>query len=538
MGHAHAAPVTHPSREAATPRSASANRSPRAPGPSPLASNRAPEEREAESRARELGAGLPDRVRLPLSGPLDPANRARFEGRLGADLSRVRIFRDELARSRAEQLHAAAFTEGQNIFFGRRFPGTMVPSTLLAHELVHTVQPGAATTIRAEDDWGFTDFLWEVVAGDFVEDASISATVVRALIGLIPYADQVLDVEDLIANLVHIFWEERYDEVMLWVALVLTAIGAIPELGSAIKGTAKSVLKALKGVGLDDVLTWMRKLGLIDGLQSGIKRIEDLLKKLPELTGQARDTISDMLRRISEGLGSALSTAGSLISNAWRTRLTKLKKAIDDIRPKIAAKVEEAVLHLRKQLAELIARLRGRRVKAPANKSVHSVGAADTIPKHYADDPAFGALSHDPAHNASTRASDLAKGRREAMAGLEAAELGHLKKPITRDPSGAVEFFDANGHGFDVKTPVSPRPDVKKSDANWNFADSEPWLSAQAELRKPPVKNPKTQALEPRNLIIDVTYLTPEDYALYWKKLVDVLTPEELGRVVAINVKL
>jgi hypothetical protein len=65
-----------------------------------------------------------------------------MEPAFGADFSRVRIHRDDIAAQAADGLHAKAFTVGQDIFFGR---GSYAPESsegfrLLAHELTHTLQ--------------------------------------------------------------------------------------------------------------------------------------------------------------------------------------------------------------------------------------------------------------------------------------------------------------------------------------------------------------------------------------------------------------
>lgn len=53
--------------------------------------------------------------------------------------------------------------------------------------------------------------------------------------------------------------------------------------------------------------------------------------------------------------------------------------------------------------------------------------------------------------------------RLEAVTGLHAEEIGVLKFPIKRGPSG-TEFIDGDGRYWDVKTVISPL----KSDT-WNF---------------------------------------------------------------------
>lgn len=56
-------------------------------------------------------------------------------------------------------------------------------------------------------------------------------------------------------------------------------------------------------------------------------------------------------------------------------------------------------------------------------------------------------LAKDPSHNGKIDA----KSRREAEVGMELEDSGQLKGPITRDPTGAAEFIDANGQKWDIK---------------------------------------------------------------------------------------
>jgi hypothetical protein len=78
--------------------------------------------------------------------PLDSPVRERMEPRLGHDFTRVRVHTDANAAQSARMLNAAAYTIGEDVFFGtRQFqPGTGKGDRLIAHELVHTVQQGPA----------------------------------------------------------------------------------------------------------------------------------------------------------------------------------------------------------------------------------------------------------------------------------------------------------------------------------------------------------------------------------------------------------
>jgi hypothetical protein len=74
--------------------------------------------------------------------PLDPATRAFFEPRLGADLGAVRLHTGSQATAAARALRADAFTLGADVVFagGRYQPHSDDGRRLLAHELVHVIQ--------------------------------------------------------------------------------------------------------------------------------------------------------------------------------------------------------------------------------------------------------------------------------------------------------------------------------------------------------------------------------------------------------------
>ena len=82
--------------------------------------------------------------------PLASAERAYFEPRLGHDLGSVRVHADGEFHAVADAVAARAFTIGRDIVFAR---GEYAPESaggrhLLAHELTHVVQQGAAQPLR------------------------------------------------------------------------------------------------------------------------------------------------------------------------------------------------------------------------------------------------------------------------------------------------------------------------------------------------------------------------------------------------------
>jgi len=89
----------------------------------------------------------------PASGQPLPATLRRFmEPRFGADFAAVRIHTDAQAGAASRRLGARAFAIGQNVFFGAgQFqPDTAAGQELIAHELAHTVQQGAAPRVPVQ----------------------------------------------------------------------------------------------------------------------------------------------------------------------------------------------------------------------------------------------------------------------------------------------------------------------------------------------------------------------------------------------------
>jgi hypothetical protein len=93
-----------------------------------------------------------DRALASPGTPLEPAVRPDMERSFGHDFSRVRVHTDAPAARSAGDVAAEAYTVGRHIVFaaGRYAPHTPAGRHLLAHELVHTAQQGAAHTLRRQ----------------------------------------------------------------------------------------------------------------------------------------------------------------------------------------------------------------------------------------------------------------------------------------------------------------------------------------------------------------------------------------------------
>lgn len=113
----------------------------------------AEEDEEVQAKARaDSGFQAPARVSARIAAlkgsgaPLGTSTRAFFEPRFGADFSQVRVHTGPEAQRAARGIGARAFTTGRDVVFGagEYAPQSREGGTLLAHELTHVLQQGAA----------------------------------------------------------------------------------------------------------------------------------------------------------------------------------------------------------------------------------------------------------------------------------------------------------------------------------------------------------------------------------------------------------
>jgi hypothetical protein len=120
--------------------------------------------------ARSSGAGA----------SLPPTLRAGLEAAFGADFRAVRIHADAHANMLARSIHALAFTTGKDIFFatGRYDTQSEGGRRLLAHELTHVLQQGAAPShARTSVSRASADGVQRQKASDAPETETIGAFV-------------------------------------------------------------------------------------------------------------------------------------------------------------------------------------------------------------------------------------------------------------------------------------------------------------------------------------------------------------------------
>lgn len=171
----------------------------------------------------QVPAAMETSIRTGKSGgtPLEPQLQAKMEGHFRADFSSVRVHNDGESVQMNRAIGAQAFTHGSHIYFnsGNYRPDSSSGQRLLAHELTHVVQQGAAPqqqpqiqpapeqvqrfggVIRsrlaalARHVPGYT-LLTTVVGYDPIAGAAVARTAanfVGGLLGLIPFGTALYD---------------------------------------------------------------------------------------------------------------------------------------------------------------------------------------------------------------------------------------------------------------------------------------------------------------------------------------------------------
>lgn len=220
------------------------------------------------------------------------------------------------------------------------------------------------TTVGGILSWG-----WGVVMGDFNEEADLGQITVNALLGLIPVVDQVLDVRDIVANLYFLIGQSRYDEFGPWFGLVVTVVGCIPEIGSAVKGVVKALRKVGKYVPVDALLGVAKiSKDAIAGLRPFLKTFLDsfaaygvrAIAKIRTLLGGALELFRGKLAKL---IGS-VSEAAKRYFEALIERTTRALQQLD-------AMVRQALAEIRTRLTDLYDDLFGVQKKAdlPVSKT-------------------------------------------------------------------------------------------------------------------------------------------------------------------------
>ncbi len=215
--------------------------------------------RRAESNAPESAHTVPGDfvTRLGPGAPLATAERDFFEPRLGCDLSQVRIHSGRAAADSARSVDAMAYTVGRDIVFGagQYAPQSSAGRSLMAHELVHTIQQGGTGSRQLQrrampfNPESIAQQLREAMEGLGTDEDSIYA----ALAGRTP--DQVNQIAQAYQRLTHRNLQaDLQDELtsgeLLKLAQYSAAAADTPEHRA--EAVAIRLREAMEGLGTDE----------------------------------------------------------------------------------------------------------------------------------------------------------------------------------------------------------------------------------------------------------------------------------------------
>lgn len=174
---------------------------------------------------------------------------------------------------------------------------------------------------KIKSEKSFWNTLWGALQGEYNEDPTEMEILIDMGINFIPGVGQVCDARDITACLKKLVIDRRVNEVMIWVTLLLTAIGCVPYAGDVIKAGCKAIIK-----GADDaVLKVLRKLDADD--------VQKAFKILKTKFTTSIDDATVMVNKWIEKAGN--SKYGSKVNEVLAGANENLKKASDFVSNKI-----------------------------------------------------------------------------------------------------------------------------------------------------------------------------------------------------------
>lgn len=355
---------------------------------------------ERTTESMETAPVSVERVLVGPGRPLEPALQQDMEQRFDHDFSQVRVHSGPAAEQSALAVNAVAYTVGHHIVFGKNSfeSETYSGRRLIAHELAHVVQqsgskgtpsglnpPLASGIVQRQllapppQSGGFQRGLRQdqeylrkptpeetarrksaiarentirenlkpfiqAISGEFEEDPSTAAILLDTGLGLIPIIDQTLDLRDIVAHIYMLSEKQEYSKPMRWVGLTLTLIGVIPELGSAIKGVAKLLIK--KGArAASEFANLLGILKLITKVEGDVASLAQAFRKTLSLNwSKWVQTGKDTFDRTLKIVDNLLESVGD----------TKRLEQVRNIRNMAAKKLDEAFEKLRREVEDAL----------------------------------------------------------------------------------------------------------------------------------------------------------------------------------------
>ncbi len=144
---------------------------------------------------------------------------------------------------------------------------------------------GAELVARADN---LLPWIGPALLGEFNENATIGQIIFDTVVTVFPYADQIGDARDIVAVLIRMREPGEISEFMNWVTLTTCVIGAIPTVGSALRGAYRIFLR--------DYLKSGSKLG--DAVRTTAEQMLDAMRALG--IGNPRAVLRTSVKELSD----------------------------------------------------------------------------------------------------------------------------------------------------------------------------------------------------------------------------------------------
>lgn len=336
-----------------------------------------------QTKASDSGQSMaPDHIEAGLNAskgsgsPLPRDTKDQMENSFGADFSNVRLHTDSSAVQMNKDLNAQAFTHGNNIYFnaGKYDTNSSKGTHLLAHELTHVVQQGAAgskaTTqrkIQRVPDWLKSASDWVVdtavdtagsvkdgakwVGGKVAQGASAVASAVEEGVGVI--ADEI---KGLVSS--GMDWlKEKWLSIKNFASSGFeSAQESFDRIVNFVKAPINIIANAIMSFNEDSLSKgWAKFYGMITEVADGFKMLtSNLLQKAnniwEEISGYAGSLLNkvagltqsflfrklpDTIQRLVMGVIDQLKSLWKSINDGWTKIITRIKKWIEDALAKV-----------------------------------------------------------------------------------------------------------------------------------------------------------------------------------------------------------
>lgn len=258
----------------------------------------------------------------------DPSNYQSVEARIRKGKIAVTQFGQVQINGAVTQTGSWELSPFDQVTYALRDESYTIPALFLTDQEALSAAVGKET---------FLSVLWGAMQGEFNEDPTGKQILADIGINFIPIVGQVCDARDIAACLHKLINEGRVTDVMVWVTLLLTAIGCIPYAGDVVKGALKAIIK-----GADDVaIILVKKVGgdnIVQAIQIVSRKLDDAL---PELRRLIQGWAEEAAQKGSPNTAGFFSKMDEMINNSVRF----IRDKIDDFGRKVGGESSN-LLHL------------------------------------------------------------------------------------------------------------------------------------------------------------------------------------------------